>query len=277
MNKALVIGNGESRSWFKPCHQTITDDEVVTWGCNAIYREGENCVHNLVATDYAMQQEIYDSGWCVENPDYLGIHNAWFSYWNVVPSDVADAMLMGFDIPDNFIHRSKNKTKTCVISGKDPVTLSEKIEAAILQFPHLDMKDLKLKMSKDVGVWITYLNELRDVVQPVEGHVGYSTGNTALSLACESEAEEVYMLGFDLSSYDKPLNNIYKGTDNYLPASAKGFNPVNWIGQMGEIFNKYPDVIFNWVDCDESIYRPTELNNVRFLTKNQLCDNLKIL
>ena len=115
MNKALVIGNGESRSWFKPCHQTITDDEVVTWGCNAIYREGENCVHNLVATDYAMQQEIYDSGWCIENPDYLGIHNAWFSYWNVVPSDVADAMLMGFDIPDNFIHRSENKTKTCVM------------------------------------------------------------------------------------------------------------------------------------------------------------------
>ena len=37
------------------------DKNVVTWGCNAIYRDGPNCVHNLVAMDYAMQQEIYDS------------------------------------------------------------------------------------------------------------------------------------------------------------------------------------------------------------------------
>ena len=35
------------------------------------------------------------------------------------------------------------------------------------------MDDLKLKMEKDVGVWITYVNEVRDVVIPVEGHFGY--------------------------------------------------------------------------------------------------------
>ena len=59
MKKALVIGNGESRAWFKPCHQTILDKDVMTWGCNAIYRDGH--VHNLIAMDYAMQQEIYNS------------------------------------------------------------------------------------------------------------------------------------------------------------------------------------------------------------------------
>ena len=282
--KALVIGNGESRSWFKPCHQTIRDEEVITWGCNAIYRDGPHCVHNLVAMDYAMQQEIYESGWCDEDTDYLGQHNVHFGNWNVVPSDVADAMFMGFDIPESFIHKSENKTGLCVIGGKDPVTLSEKIEAAILQFPNLDMKDLKLKMSKDVGVWITYINEIRDVVIPVEGHVGYSTGNTALSLACQSGAEEVYMLGFDLSAYDKPLNNLYKGTDNYLPVSAKGFNPVNWIGQMSEVFDKYKDVTFYWVDCQVSgghSWHGSAVkdyhSNVRFLTKDELCDNINIL
>jgi len=68
MHKALVIGNGESRSWFKPCHQHILDNTVITWGCNAIYRDG--FVHNLVAVDYGMQQEIYDSGYCLDNPEY---------------------------------------------------------------------------------------------------------------------------------------------------------------------------------------------------------------
>ena len=282
--KALVIGNGESRAWFKPCHQTIMDDEVVTWGCNAIYRDGPHCVDNLVAMDYAMQQEIYDSGWCDEDTDYLSAHNVYFANWNIVPSDVADAMFMGFDIPEAFIHKSQNRTDYCVISGKDPATLSEKVEAAILQFPNLDMNDLKLKMEKDVGVWITYVNEVRDVVIPVEGHVGYSTGNTALSLACQSGAEEVYMLGFDLSAYDKPLNNLYKGTDNYLPVSAKGFNPVNWMGQMSEVFDKYKDIIFYWVDCQVSggqSWHGSSLkdyhSNVRFLTKDELCDTINIL
>ena len=66
MHKALVIGNGESRSWFKP-NQTMSND-VMTWGCNAIYRDGY--VHNLVSVDYGMQQEIYDSDYCLDNPDY---------------------------------------------------------------------------------------------------------------------------------------------------------------------------------------------------------------
>ena len=111
------------------------------------------------------------------------------------------------------------------------------------------MDDLKLKMEKDVGVWITYTNEDDGIIDV--GHFGYlSTGNTALSLAChEEDVEEVYILGFDLSEYDKPINNLYKGTDNYLPVSAKGFNPVNWIGQMSEDFDKYKNVTFYWVDC----------------------------
>ena len=58
--RALVIGNGESRSWFRSPRWVAMDD-VITWGCNAIYRDGPHYVDNLVAMDYAMQQEIYDS------------------------------------------------------------------------------------------------------------------------------------------------------------------------------------------------------------------------
>ena len=160
--KHLVLGNGESRAWFNPSEVKIKANDVVTWGCNAIHRDG--VVDNLVSIDYGIQQEIYVSG-------YHKWSQCWFADWNPVPAEIADMMFMGFDIPESFIHKSENKTGLCVIGGKDPVTLSEKIEAAILQFPNLDMKDLKLKMSKDAGVWITYVNEVRDVVIPVEGHV----------------------------------------------------------------------------------------------------------
>ena len=142
------------------------------------------------------------------------------------------------------------------------------------------MNDLKLKMEKDVGIWITYVNENDNIVNV--GNPNLSTGNMALLCAChEQNAEEIYMLGFDLSSYDESINNIYKGTDNYLPASAKGFNPVNWMNQMSEILDKYKNVTFYWVDCKitgqfdgngSSI--KDYYSNVRFLSKEEFCKEL---
>ena len=65
MNRALVIGNGESREWFNPRWHRILDDKVITWGCNAIHRD---CVvDNLVVIDYAMQQEVYQSEYAFSN------------------------------------------------------------------------------------------------------------------------------------------------------------------------------------------------------------------
>jgi len=270
-HRALVIGNGESRSWFTPKNYRMSND-VVTWGCNAIYRDGY--VDALVSIDYAMQQEIYDSGYCVENPEWPP-RICYFANWSVVPAGVANMLFpetsfLGF--PGPFIHKSKNRTDNCVISGKDPQTLREKIEAAMEMYPHLDMKDLKMKMEKDVGVWITYVGT-NDIVESIDYPVGWSAGNTALYLASKpSMIKEVYMLGFDLSSYDDPLNNVYKGTKNYLPATAKGFNQVNWYNQMEIVFKAFHHINFFLVDSAVQF----EENNVSHITKNELCDALEI-
>ena len=272
MHKSLVIGNGESRSWFNPYKQRIGDENVITWGCNAIYRDGH--VHNLVAVDYGMQQEIYDSGYCLDQPEFGDIKNIHFANWSLVPAEVAEMMFMGYDIPEAFIHRSKNRTDQCVISGKDPVTLQEKIETAIKMNPNMDMNDLRLKMEKDVGVWITYVEENDDVIS-IDYPVGWSAGNTALHLACQAKPEQVYVLGFDLSSYDKPLNNMYKGTNNYLPTDAKGFNPENWYDQMRAVFREFSlyGTRFYLVDSEVKF----DEDNVSYITKNELCDRLQIV
>ena len=274
MNKALVIGNGESRAWFNPRWHRMLDNSVVTWGCNAIYRDGY--VNNLVAVDYAMQQEIYDSGYCLDNPEYGDTKVVHFANWSPLPADVADMMFMGYDIPEEFIHRSKNRTDQCIISGKDPLTLQERIEFAIEMNPNLDMKDLKQKMEKDVGVWITYVEPNDNVVSIDLSHtVGWSAGNTALYLACQGGAEKVYVLGFDLSSYNAPLNNMYKGTDNYLPSDAKGFSPVNWYNQMRAVFREFSlhGIKFYLVDSTAKF----DEDNVSYITKNELCEELKIV
>ena len=83
------------------------------------------------------------------------------------------------------------------------------------------------------------------------------------------------MIGFDLSSYNCPLNNIYKGTDNYLPANAKGFNSVNWMNQLEDIFSQFSDTTFYWVD--RPIVPEMGLRrNVIYINKDELCEELKI-
>ena len=260
MSRAVVIGNGESRKWFSDKQYEV---DAVTWGCNAIYRD--MVTDNLVAVDYGMQQEIH------ERCDYRDI-NCHFANWSVLPSSVADMMFLGYDIPEAFIHKSSPVTDQCVISGKDPMTLHERIEAAIKMNPELDMKDLRMKMEKDVGVWITYVDE-DDCINNIDFPIGWSAGNTALHLACQQGATEVYIMGFDLSSYDEPLNNLYKGTDNYLPSDAKGFNSTNWMNQMQAVFREFGDITFCWIDAKEEFIQE---NNLSYLTKTEFCDTISL-
>jgi len=280
MNKALIIGNGESRSWYNPSKCTIGDKSVITWGCNAIYRDG--LVDNIVAMDYAMQQEIYDS-------DYTKNCISWFANWSPVPSSVADVLLMNNETPEEFIHRSKNKTDLVVIAGKDPfktydpitghiTSLEQRVKEIKSKFPHLDERDLREKAHKDIGIWITYVNE-DDKINNIEGRDGWSTGCVALDLACNVGATEVYMLGFDLSSYDESLNNIYKGTDNYLSNDAKGFDTSRWLSRMQFVFEKHSNTQFYWVSTPLSkvFDLGLENKNLGYLTKAELCDILSII
>ena len=274
MSKAVVIGNGESRKWFGDKQYEV---DAVTWGCNAIWRDV--MVDNLVAVDYGMQQEIYESN------NWRDIQ-CWFANWSVLPSDAAEMMLMGYNIPEEFIHKTTGITDRCVISGKDPLLLQDKIASAIemnsqLGNFNLDMKDLQMKLEKDVGLWITYVYE-DDNINTIDFPVGWSAGNTAMHLACQQGASEIYILGFDLSSYDEPLNNIYKGTDNYLPSDAKGFNSVNWKNQMQTVFREFKDVQFSWVvsrpwDWPDAKEELIQENNLSYLTKTQFCDKVSIL
>mgnify|MGYP001197946983 CR=1 FL=1 len=266
MNKVIVFGNGESRSWYKPCHQQIMSDDVTTWGCNAIYRDGD--VDNLVAIDYGMQQEIYNS-------EYQDSHTCWFSDWSIIPSEIAEMTLMGFEGPA-FIHRSKNKTSNCVVQGKDPAFIQEKIDSLKKINANLDIDDIEKKLTKDIGIWITYVGD-NDPINNIDFPRGWAAGTTALYLACQQGAKEIYMLGFDLSSQNELLNNIYKGTSYYLPADAKGFNPQNWINQLLAVFREFKDTQFYWVDPKHNIGSSTENIDIRYLTKTELCDRLQII
>ena len=257
----LVLGNGESRSWFTPRKLNT----ATTWACNAAYRDG--IVDNLVAVDAGMQQEIYKSDYPVDNV-------CWFEDWSQLPTEVGSNFYLTCTDTISYAGNPKDSSM-CVIRGSD-IDVDEQTGKLIYQFPDLDEKDLQAKLEKEVGLYVTWMKS-NDKVKNIDFPKGWSAGATAVHLACQQGAEEVYMLGFDLSSYAEPLNNIYKDTDNYLSASAKGFNPVNWMNQLKTVFGEFPDTQFYWVDWSYGTPPCYNIKNVGYLTKAKFCDTLSIL
>ena len=226
--KHLIYGNGESRK-FLPLSPYI-----VTWGCNAIYRDF--VVDNLVSVDYNMQQEIYESGYVKDNKCH-------FADWDILPPEFGpESLIMGWG--DGNVHQTKEmpEQRGCVVQGKTKESVKETVKEIMALNPHMDETDLYNKLSYNVGLYITHVGE--DRVENIEYPKGWSTGNTAIHLACQQGATEIYMVGFDGSDYSKPINNMYKGTKNYVSESAKGFNPINWNNQYNTIVKEFPNVMF---------------------------------
>ena len=113
--EVMVYGNGESRKQFDKLRFM---KDFTTWGCNAIYRDLN--VDNLVSVDYAMQQEIYESGYVKDNVCY-------FTDWSVLPSVdklMIDNMKLSFE--PHMIHETLQIDRTdCVIQGKTQRPLKE--------------------------------------------------------------------------------------------------------------------------------------------------------
>ena len=243
--KHIVYGNGESR----PKDKIIGGEWVTTWGCNAIYRDFS--VDNLVSVDYNIQQEIYESEYALTN-------KCWFSDWSVLPDFDTSMMLVGNNGP--VYETWQGVRKNCVVQGKTIDSVQRVMDEILTFNPQLDKDDLRKKLEKDIGLYITWVAD-NDMVEDIDYPRGWSAGNTALYLACKSGAEEVYMCGFDGSNYSEPLNNIYKGSKNYLAADSRGFNTTNWDNQFKLVKRDFPNVQFYKVGTDltyEELY-----NNIR--------------
>ena len=241
--KHIVYGNGESRP------RTSIGGDIISWGCNAIYRDFR--VDNLVSVDYNIQQEIYESEYALTN-------KCWFSDWSILPDFDTSMMLVGNNGP--VYETWQGVRKNCVVQGKTIDSVQRVMDEILTFNPQLDKDDLRKKLEKDIGLYITWVAD-NDMVEDIDYPRGWSAGNTALYLACQSGAEEVYMCGFDGSNYSEPLNNIYKGSKNYLAADSRGFNTTNWDNQFKLVQKEFSDVQFYKVGSDltyEELY-----NNIR--------------
>ena len=226
-----VYGNGESRKGWdinRDSYHGQQIEGVTTWGCNAIYRDG--VVDNLVCVDYSMQQEIYESGYPLEN-------TCWFLDWDILPPEFS-----GLEV-----FREQHK----VIHENTPI-LSSSV-GGLARIPNVGC----VVNGKDDGdlyiTWITSENRICDIPYPKD----WSSGTTAVHLACQQGATELFLLGFDLS-----INNIYEGTKNY----PKQVEHPEWKLQLMTTFKEFKGTKFYWVEPQHSPVDDDTLENLKYIT-----------
>ncbi len=190
MSKVIVYGNGKSRSKYHDV--TMTYDDVITWGCNAIYRDVK--VDHLVSVDYGMQHEIYTSGYAKENSS---------------------------------VYENEPTEHGYVLNGK---------------------RDGDLYVT-----WVDGSNSVSDISYPRE----WCSGATAVYLACQQGATELFLLGFDLS-----INNIYEGSKNY----PKQVEHPEWKQQLLTTFKEFPFIEFYWVEPQHPLVKGDTLEKLTYIT-----------
>ena len=220
---AYVYGNGESRKGWD-INQKF--EGVTTWGCNAIYRDG--VVDNLVCVDYSMQQEIYESGYPLEN-------TCWFLDWDILPPEFSGLEVIREQ--HKVIHENTPTNEGCVVNGKND-------------------GDLYI-------TWITSENGICDIPYPKD----WCSGATAVHLACQQGATELFLLGFDLS-----INNIYESTKNYpkqVSMRKSGWDYIyepEWKLQLMTTFKEVKGTNFYWVEPQHPFVDDDTLENLKYTT-----------
>lgn len=80
----------------------------------------------------------------------------------------------------------------------------------------------------------------------------WGSGPYAVLLAAKLSKERcVSLVGFDLYSNNKLINNIYKNTQCYDSASKSAVDPRYWIHQIGKVFEHFPKVGFTVYGLDD--------------------------
>jgi hypothetical protein len=92
--------------------------------------------------------------------------------------------------------------------------------------------------------------------------LGWSSGPTALRMACEHGFKEIYILGFDYQGLNQgkrfTLNNIFGDTRNYKKRNDEATFYGNWMNQTKRCLQDFKDVQFHRV-IPKGWFRPKDI------------------
>lgn len=145
--------------------------------------------------------------------------------------------------------------------------------------PKMILEICETDYPKNNPVWSNYNHQYNSVktaidhVQWFKPSLGWSSGPTALKLACEHGHTQIFILGFDYQghAYDQKntsfkFNNVFKDTRNYKKSKDEATFYGNWMNQTKKILSEYPAITFKRV-VPSNWFKPNDLDfNKNFST-----------
>ena len=281
MKRVFCIGNGESRIGFDLA-QLKPYGKI--YGCNALYRDFPELIDVLIAVDDGIVHEIYRNGFALQKKCY-------FRNWTKVPANLYETMLQGFC----------SKQELSVIEDYDGVHMNERGESKefVIQSSTVSGEVLILKnTTKEITektidnsqINVSWIKEndkshdLKDITTGREDY-GWASGSTSAFVACKIEQPtEIYLIGHDIKSDNKKVNNTYKGTKYYVTPQGESTPYINWVNQWNTLMGWYPNVKFfkvnkerNGMPTNRPIHQWETWENrgqLVYLTQAQLIDKL---
>ena len=263
MTKVFVLGNGESR---KNINLNALKTKGKVYGCNGLYRDF--VADTLVVVDGGMMHEVYSSGYPLENQCY-------FRGWNRLPDFMYSEMVNledYLDWPEGILVENEKGSKTeFVMNGTDP----RQMERLYNHYKSLGSDDATVeKLLTQHHQWITWVEDTDKVESIPVSFEGWSAGPIAVRIALDKEApSEVYLLGFDLTSNDGKINNVYKDTENYLTSDCDATPHTKWVMQHAVNFKDFPHVKFYKVNSEElnfEVSEWSEFENVKYVLQKDI-------
>ena len=281
MKRVFCIGNGESRIGFDLA-QLKPYGKI--YGCNALYRDFPELIDVLTAVDDGIIHEIYRDGFALKK-------NCYFRNWTKVPANLYETMLQGFcskqelsavEDFDGVYMNERGKSKEFVIQSS---TVSGKV--SILKNTTKEIIEKTIDNSQINVSWIKENDKSHDLKDIAIGRedFGWASGPTSAFVACKVEQpKEIYLIGHDIKSDNKKVNNAYKGTKYYVTPQGESTPYINWVNQWYILMDWYPNVKFFKVNKEKNgmpTNRPIHQWEVRenkgqlvYLTQAQLIDKL---
>ena len=95
------------------------------------------------------------------------------------------------------------------------------------------------------------VQRIMDHVQWFKPSLGWSSGPTALRMACDHGYKQKYILGFDYQGFQQQnsykFNNVFKDTRNYKRSKDEATFYGNWMNQTKRCLKDFPTIKFTRV------------------------------
>ena len=127
--------------------------------------------------------------------------------------------------------------------------------------------------------------KILDHVNWFQPSLGWSSGPTALKMACDHGFKEIYILGFDYQGHTEGnkanrfrFNNIFKDTRNYKKSNDEATFYGNWMNQTKRCLQDYKGTKFNRV-IPAGWFQPKDLewaDNLKHWTTEDFASKFEI-